>query len=179
MASTKKAVPKRIDHASMTLDALRHYAVRNGVKGAHKIPGGRAVLLALLGFTESATPKPAETTKAVVKKSVTPKPAETASTVRLVFNVDMSTTDKNLKMILDMLGRLPKDVLKAEIAYALEWEVFKYDGWSSLDVLRYCVRFYPHRRARLAAYPNIPVAMRDCLRRDYHHEVREAVARAG
>lgn len=176
MAKTKKAVPKTIDHASMTLDALRHYAVRNGVKGAHKIPGGRAVLLALLGFTESAAPEPTGNTKTAVKKPATPK---IASTVSLVFNVDISTKDENLKMILDMLGRLPKDVLKAEIAYTLEWDIFRYDGWSALDALKYCVRFYPYRRARLAKYPNIPETMRNCLRRDYHHEVREAVARAG
>jgi hypothetical protein len=158
-----KAIPTP-DFSQVNLDALRIYATRVGIKNVPEISGGKDALIeALLAKrAESTDPWPS------LDGGATSLDGGASSTV---FKVDMSTQDDVLRTLIKGIGSLPKSILAAEFTYMLEWDNVP-EGWTKMDLFRYNLRFYPHRRARLGAYKDLPAEIRDCLRNDAHPMVR-------
>ena len=152
------------DFSQIKLDTLRLYATRVGIKNARDIRGGKEALI------QALTAKRAESTDTWpgIDGVSLPHAGPTS------FNVDMSTQNDALRVLLRCAGSLPKPILDAEFAYMLEWESPP-EGWSNMDLFRYNLRFYPHRRARLGAYKNLPAEVRACLCADFHEQVRASV----
>lgn len=171
-AATVKTVPVlSSDLFTMRMEDLRAFAVRIGLKGARHIQGGKAVLAARVNEL-LATMSPDDPRLVGGENLLAGVETEPAK-----FNVDLSTTDKNLARLLTLLETLPEEILQAEFKYGRQWgDGTLPHGWSDMDQLRYNMRFYPFHRKVLAERPNLPVPVLVCLKQDPHPEVRKAAA---
>lgn len=159
------------DLFSMRMEDLRAFAVRIGLKGARHIQGGKAVLAARVNEL-LATMSPDDPRLVGGENLLAGVETEPAK-----FNVDLSTTDKNLARLLTLLETLPEEILQAEFKYGRQWgDGTLPHGWSDMDQLRYNMRFYPFHRKVLAERPNLPAPVLACLKQDPHPEVRKAAA---
>lgn len=158
------------DLFSMRMEDLRAFAVRIGIKGARHIQGGKAVLAARVN-EQLATMQPDDPRLAGGESLLAEGPVSKPVT----FNVDLSTSDKNLAKLITLLGTLPENILQAEFKYGREWGDGNLPhGWSDMDQLRYNIRFYPFHRMELAKRPGLPANVLECLKQDPHPGVRKA-----
>ena len=156
------------------LEALRTYAVRIGLKGGRSIKGGKEALLdALLPHELSLGLDHELVQNYSYLLGVDPMPQEAGPQVSL-FDYDLSTPDSSLTEFLKGIESWPKKILQAEIEYTLKYDE-PLPGWSDLDLLRYTMRFYPHRRIYLVGrHKSLPAAVRRLLSKDPVSQVRSA-----
>jgi len=155
------------------LEALRTYAVRIGLKGGRSIKGGKEALLdALLPHELSLGLDHELVQNYSYLLGVDPTPQEAAQVS--LFDYDLSTPDSNLSEFLKGIAFWPQKILQAEIEYTLKYDE-PLPGWSDLDLLRYTMRFYPHRRIYLVGrHKSLPAAVRRLLSKDPVPQVRSA-----
>ncbi len=154
------------------LEALRTYAVRIGLKGGRSIKGGKEALLdALLPHELSLGLDHELVQNYSYLLGVDPTPQEAAQVS--LFDYDLSTPDSNLSEFLKGIAFWPQKILQAELGYTLKYDV-PLPGWSDLDLLRYTMRFYPHRRQGLLRHDRLTREIRNQLMRDPVDRVRHA-----
>jgi hypothetical protein len=154
------------------LESLRTYAVRIGLKGGRSIKGGKEALLdALLPHELSLGLDHELVQNYSYLLGVDPTPQEAAQVS--LFDYDLSTPDSNLSEFLKGIAFWPQKILQAELEYTLKYDV-PLPGWSDLDLLRYTMRFYPHRRQGLLRHDRLTREIRNQLRRDPVDRVRHA-----
>jgi hypothetical protein len=159
---------------AVPLESLRTYAVRIGLKGGRSIKGGKEALLdALLPHEQSLglDHELVQDYSYLLGPKSEPEPEPEPKLA--ISDFDFSTDDANLAKFLDGIPTWPQKILQAELEYTLKYDV-PLPGWSDLDLLRYTMRFYPHRRQGLLRHDRLTREIRNQLRRDPVDRVRYA-----
>ena len=153
-------------------EVLRRYASRIQLRNASEIKGGKEALAqAILAHEERlglGHPLVRQYSY-VIGLSRDPKCT--------LGDFDLSTDDVNLSKFLKGIPSWPQKILQAELDYTLKYDE-PLPGWTDLDLLRYTMRFYPHRRQWLLRHDRLTREIRNQLRRDPVDRVRHAAIRS-
>jgi hypothetical protein len=153
-------------------EVLRKYASRIQLRNSGDIKGGKASLAEAVERHESRL----GLSHPLVRQYsyVIGVPRDSYSSVK---DYDLSTDDVNLGKFLEGIPYWPQKILQAELEYTLKYDE-PLPGWSDLDLLRYTMRFYPHRRQGLLRHDRLTREIRNQLRRDPVDRVRHAAIRS-
>jgi hypothetical protein len=162
---------RRILFENLHVDKLRKYASRIQLRNAGGLRGGKFALVeALLNHEMNLG----------LDHPLVRQYSYVIGVEREDFRIsslkeyDLSTPDSNLSEFLKGIESWPKKILQAEIEYTLKYDQ-PLPGWSDLDLLRYTMRFYPHRRIYLVGrHKSLPAAVRRLLTKDPVSQVRSA-----
>ena len=157
---------------SLPLEVLRRYASRIQLRNSAEIKGGKPALInaileheARLGLHHPLVRQ---------YSYVLGIPMEREEKPISLRDIDLSTPDLHLAKFLDGIEFWPKKILQAEIEYTLKYDE-PLPGWSDLDLLRYTMRFYPHRRIHFAErHKRLPQEVKRLLTKDPVSQVRSA-----